>query len=320
MKIAFFNKFLPSDQPNGVSVQVHRLANALVKKGHSVTIFSFSPAPSDALYKNVQLSWGRCSKLKWIAKFIPAFGFRAVDTRDFDIIHYHGDDYLSKGAGNRVRTFYGSAFYEAIHAHDPGRFFYQALFYLFELISCMKKGTKVAISKNSFRTLPHVTISIPCGVPLDRYQPGLKSVFPSILFAGDLFGRKRGALLLKIFQNQIRPVLPQAVLKIIGPQDCDGSGVIYLGRVTENCLIHEFKEAWVYCMPSSYEGFGVPVIEAMASGTAVVASDNAGVNEIITNGKNGIISSDAELGKNLLRVLQDEILRKNLINEGCLSL
>lgn len=49
-------------------------------------------------------------------------------------------------------------------------------------------------------------------------------------------------------------------------------GVRVLGKVSLERLTEFYRRAWLFCLPSSYEGFGVPYIEAMASGTAVVAT------------------------------------------------
>jgi phosphatidyl-myo-inositol alpha-mannosyltransferase len=318
MKIAFFNKHLPSDEPNGVSVQVHRLAQALVSMGHAVTCFSFSPAPRDARYEVKTLQLKARSRLS--RKFAPAAAFRKIDTKQFDIVHYHGDDYLCDGSARRVRTFYGSAFEEALHAGKPSRFLYQALFYCFEWMSCLKQGAFAGISKTTLKYLPLVKRYIPCGVPLSAFFPsGEKTPCPSILFIGDLDSRKRGSLLLSVFNNDILPQFPESVLTVVGPQSCGGRGVVYKGRLQEKELVAEYRKAWVYCLPSSYEGFGVPAIEAMACGTAVVATDNAGIREIITNGVNGVICTPQTLGGALQKVISDNAARNALAAEGLKS-
>ncbi|NLG15717.1 MAG: glycosyltransferase family 4 protein [Fibrobacter sp.] len=316
MKIAFFNKNLPSDQPNGVSVQVHRLAQALVRKNHQVTVFSFSPAPSDALYDHIHLSWGNGTRL--FKKFKPAILFRSSDKEPFDILHYHGDDYLCKGERRRVRTFYGTALQEAIHAANPGRFMYQSLFYFFEWVSCLKRGSFAAISESTFRSLPLVKRCIPCGVPLDKYNPGTseKTRHPSILFIGDLDSRKRGRLLVQKFVKDVLPANPECTLKIVGPQPFSGPNIIYAGRLGEDELVEEYRRSWIYCLPSSYEGFGVPVLESMACGTPVVATANAGVKEIITDGKNGLLCSASSLGETINQLLADTVLCKQITKNG----
>ena len=158
---------------------------------------------------------------------------------------------------------------------------------------------------------------IHCGVPLDRYKPSDKKTdTPSILFIGDLNSRKRGKYLLKIFNNDILKENPECILSVVGPQPCYGTNVKYLGNLSEDELITEYQKAWVYCMASSYEGFGVPVIEAMACGTAVAAVNNPGTKEIIRHDYNGLLLDDAELSTGISRLLSDSTIRKTFENNG----
>ncbi len=315
MNIAFFSKHLPSNEPNGVSVQVHRLAEALLLRGHQVTVYTFSPPVRGASYRTVTLSAGTTSR--FFRKFQPAVRFRAVDTTPYDIVHFHGDDYLCAGSGRRVRTFYGSAFREALHAGSVARFGYQALFYLFEWLSCLKRGRLVAISTDTRRYLPLVKQHIPCCVPLGRYCPqGPKSPHPSILFLGDFNSRKRGALLLDVYSATVLPAHPDCTLTVVGPVPCSGPNIIYAGRLDEEQLIQAYRQAWIFCMPSSYEGFGVPVLEAMACGTPVVATHNPGSAAILKNGENGILCTPATLGETLIYLIADSEERNALAAAG----
>ncbi|TEU02167.1 glycosyltransferase family 1 protein, partial [Candidatus Woesebacteria bacterium] len=50
------------------------------------------------------------------------------------------------------------------------------------------------------------------------------------------------------------------------------SGILRLGFVPDEDLVAIYNSAVVYCQPSFYEGFGLPVLEAMACGTPVVAA------------------------------------------------
>jgi glycosyltransferase involved in cell wall biosynthesis len=317
--IAFFSKCLPSDRPSGVSVQVHRLAQQLVKNGHSVTCFTFSPKPSDALYTVVELPWK--TKSRFLQKIYPAIVFSKVKVGMFDVVHYHGDDYLCKGRKNRVRTFYGSALDEALHATTISRWLYQSLFYCFEWISCLKKGRCVGISEATRKRLPGIRKVINCSVPLDLYKckNENKTKHPSILFLGDLDSRKRGRLLLDVFNTEVLPQFPDCTLTVIGPQAYEGKNVIHINNCSEQDLIQKYQQSWIYCMASSYEGFGVPAIEAAACGCVVVATANPGISEIITDKENGLICDTANLGATINCVIKDSKLRDTLAEYGSKS-
>lgn len=316
MNIAFFSKNLPSDQPNGVSVQVDRLAEALAARGHRVTCFSFSPSPEGASYLTIQLPAAVSSKA--LNKFEPALAFKHIDMCGFDILYFHGDDYLCRGSRKRIRTFYGSARDEALHAKTPGRFCYQTLFHAFEWISCLRQGTLVGISEATKQALPLIRHIIPCGVPLDRFYPGpaLKTPHPSLLFIGDFKSRKQGDFLLGIFNQTILPAHPAAVLTVVGPQTVSLPNVRCLGRITEQELVDEYRKSWIYCLPSSYEGFGVPAIEAMACGCAVAARTSPGIREVIDHDINGLLSTPQTFGHTLNLLLRNYDLRLRLVKAG----
>ena len=294
---------------------MHRLANALCKRGHHITCVSYSPRPESAAYDHVKLAYRSTAKV--LRKIDPARKFCSIRAAGYDILHYHGDDYLVRDEKRRLRTFYGSALNEALHARKPGRFFYQGLFYLFEWLSCLNQGIKVGISKATCTALPMVSTVIPCGVPLNLYTPSNgKTEYPSILFVGDLGSRKRGDLLVTLFNNDIIKKYPDCRLTVVGPEPCSGENIRYLGHISEEELIAEYRKAWLYCMPSSYEGFGVPAIEAMACGSVVVACDNRGIREIIENNRNGMITDDANLSYTIRRLLSDDTLRDRLVGGG----
>ena len=85
-----------------------------------------------------------------------------------------------------------------------------------------------------------------------------------------------------------------------------------MGRVDAEKLAELYRKAWVFCLPSTYEGFGVPYIEAMASGTAVVASTNPGAIEVTVNGTCGVIAKDDELAEKIIEILRDSAFRQRL--------
>ncbi|MBO5283414.1 MAG: glycosyltransferase family 4 protein, partial [Lachnospiraceae bacterium] len=64
------------------------------------------------------------------------------------------------------------------------------------------------------------------------------------------------------------------------------------------------------------EGFGLVILEAMASGLPVVASESGGIAEIIRHEENGLLSAERDsvrLADNINRMLKDEKLRRKII-------
>ncbi len=91
------------------------------------------------------------------------------------------------------------------------------------------------------------------------------------------------------------------------------SDVVFVGRVSteENAALYAGAEAFVW--PSRYEGFGLPPLEAMACGAAVIASNASSMPEIIGRGGVLIAPNDTEAWATaMVRVLQDQPWRTEL--------
>jgi glycosyltransferase involved in cell wall biosynthesis len=123
-------------------------------------------------------------------------------------------------------------------------------------------------------------------------------------------------MLLELFRTRIREQLPDAEFWAVCEERVEGPGIRWFGRVPLEELAELYRKAWVFCLPSTYEGFGVPYIEAMASGTPVVATPNVGAREVTREGRAGLIVEDAGLGNALVRLLQDEPERRRLREAG----
>jgi glycosyltransferase involved in cell wall biosynthesis len=93
--------------------------------------------------------------------------------------------------------------------------------------------------------------------------------------------------------------------------------VYRLGFVPEDDLAAIYNLASVYCQPSFYEGFGLPVLEAMASGCAVVASNTESLKEIAKDAALFVDPNDPKsLADNLRKIIDNSTIRDKFINEG----
>jgi glycosyltransferase involved in cell wall biosynthesis len=93
--------------------------------------------------------------------------------------------------------------------------------------------------------------------------------------------------------------------------------VIMTGKFETEDLPALLAGAEVFVLPSFYEGFGLPIIEAMACGTPVVAADNSSISEIA--GDSALLfnpKSADNLAKILRDILENENLRNNLRKKG----
>ena len=93
--------------------------------------------------------------------------------------------------------------------------------------------------------------------------------------------------------------------------------VIVTGWIAEKDLPYIFARAEAFVFPSNYEGFGIPLLQAMATGTPIAASNIASIPEIVQEAAILFDPKDSQdIAEALARVLFDETLRKNLIERG----
>ena len=302
----------PSVHAGGVGYQVDLLARALTDRRHSVTVFVVDRPPEDAPYRCVQVAAvsGRVRRLVSVG-----LAFAGLDLSDYDVVHAHGDDWLF-GRRRRVRTFYGSALMEARTATRLLRRLAQLGYYGLEWISSINPYT-VAISEGTRRYLPLVRASIPCAVDGEAFHPGgARTAEPSILFvAGTLKGRKRGDLLLEAFA-EVREAVPDASLTIVSSDRVTGAGITCLSRIAAGELGALYRSHWLLCSTSSYEGFGVPYVEALASGLPIVTTPNDGAREVLRDGALGVLSPPEHLSSDIVSLIGDPDRRDHLAAQG----
>ncbi len=91
--------------------------------------------------------------------------------------------------------------------------------------------------------------------------------------------------------------------------------VIFTGRVTDQELGSLYSRAKLFVCTSRYEGFGLPILEAMACGTPVISYNNSSLPEVI--GQAGILVNNvAELSQAMKEVLENKKLQTKLQQQG----
>ncbi len=96
-----------------------------------------------------------------------------------------------------------------------------------------------------------------------------------------------------------------------------GESVAWLGPVPEYDLPALYSAASIFVFPSLYEGFGLPVLEAMACGTPVICSNTSSLPEVV--GDAALLVNPADtvaLTEALCKVLTDDGLRDELRSRG----
>jgi glycosyltransferase involved in cell wall biosynthesis len=95
------------------------------------------------------------------------------------------------------------------------------------------------------------------------------------------------------------------------------SYVRFLGYLPEETLAVMYRLAGVFVFPSLYEGFGLPPLEAMASGTPVVTSNVSSLPEVAGDAAVLVDPYDPQaIADGIYRVLTDETLRREMVHKG----
>jgi glycosyltransferase involved in cell wall biosynthesis len=250
-----------------------------------------------------------------------ALALRSVDYSGFDVLHAHGDDtwLWRRRVPVHVRTMHGSGFSEARRIAGAREKVRMVALGLGELVSTVAADRTYANSPGTRRLMPWVRDVLPPGVDLTRFaRPAgaAREDRPTILFVGTLGRRKRGQLLVDAFTEAIRPRLPDAQLWMVTEDKVSAPGVESLGRLSDEELVERYHRAWVFSLPSSFEGFGIPYAEALAAGLPVVATPNQGARYVLDDGRAGVLTEEGSLGSELLRLLLDDGERDRLTQVG----
>jgi glycosyltransferase involved in cell wall biosynthesis len=148
------------------------------------------------------------------------------------------------------------------------------------------------------RLVPSATIAtLHPGVDCEYYAPGDLTPSATVLTIAQInpqsIHRKGVDRLVGAFRT-VRATVPDATLNVIGPISPEGQawidslaaagaldGVTFLGRVDRDVKQRTLASTWLYVQPSRYEGFGLALAEAMASGAVPIASDVGSLPEVV---------------------------------------
>jgi glycosyltransferase involved in cell wall biosynthesis len=168
---------------------------------------------------------------------------------------------------------------------------------------------------------PHRMSVVPLGVdhqtfrlrdPIEaRAHLGLTR--PYLLFVGATDPRKNLAAVLRAHASLGVDLLMDLV--VAGTSGPPQDGVHWLGQVRDGDLPWLYAGATALVFPSLYEGFGLPILEAMASGTPVITLRNSAIQEVA--GDAALYIDDASgLRDAMARVIKDAALRAALRDAG----
>lgn len=331
------------DVPGGVQFHVRDLAEALIARGHTVSVLV--PADDDTQIPDYMTAAGRAIPVRYngaVARmtFGPVTAARVrkwLAAGEFDVLHLHEPVTPSLGMlalwiadGPIVATFH-----TALIRSRPLQMAYPLVRQSLEKISA-----RIAVSEDARRTLvEHMggdAVVIPNGVytqgfidaaPDERWT-GTQDR-PTIAFLGRLDEARKGLPVLLDAVPRVLAAVPGARFLVAGrgetgPEEVRAllgeeaaSAVEFLGGISDEEKARLLSSVDVYCAPQTGgESFGIVLVEAMSAGAAVVASDLGAFSRVLDDGAAGVLfaTGDSEdLARTLVRVLHDPKLRATVV-------
>ena len=318
MKIALVS---PYDyvHPGGVNNHVAHLAAKYHRLGHDVTIVApvsrDKPVPDGVrpISRSITAfkSGGSNSRVS-LSPRITGRVKKLLKNERFDVVHLHNPltPLVSANFLRNRDAAPDTAFVATFHEYRTNK---NPLFTIGEpFIHRWLKGLdgRIAVSEAS-RTfnqtyLPGDYTIIPNGIdvarfdapPFSRHRDGR----PTVLFVGRLEVRKGFEYLLRAWSH-VREAVPDARLLVVGAFDKRHKrpyvlharqhgvrGVRFIGPASETDLPRYYRSADVFCAPSAgFESFGIVLLEGMAAGVPVVASDIVGYRTVLDDGVQGVL-------------------------------
>ena len=330
--------------PGGVNNHVQGLAAQMVRRGHRVTVIApdrGSDTPG-VLYESA----GRSVPIPAngsIARVavLPGAGRRVGTTLrkgEFDVVHVH-EPFVPLAATAAVRAA-PCRVVATFHSAGEGRPV------MYNIARACYRGVdrridcRIAVSPSARSLVSHYFPGryeiVPNGVDLERFTPGLERPRefppggPVVLFVGRNEPRKGLDILLEAFGRVLRDV-PGCRLMLVGsgldsPELLRGVDedvrvrITATGFVSNSDLPAFYAAADLFCAPAlGGESFGVILLEAMASGTPVLASDIPGYSDVVSSAGGGILFETGNAGKlaqSLTELIADKRLRGELADAG----
>ncbi|MBF6087887.1 glycosyltransferase family 4 protein [Nocardia cyriacigeorgica] len=326
------------DVPGGVQAHVVELARVMIERGHKVSVLA--PASDSTPLPEFVVSAGRAVAIPYngsVARL--SFGPTAytrirrwIDGNDFDVLHIHEPNApslsmlaLKIAEGPIVATFHTSTTKSLVLSTFQG-----VLRPYHEKIS-----GRIAVSELARRwqveALGSDAVEIPNGVDVASFArapmlPGYPRTGGTVLFLGRYDEPRKGMeVLLGALPDLVRRH-PEIEILIVGRGDEErlrreagphAGHLRFLGQVSDAEKASAMRSADVYVAPNlGGESFGIILIEAMAAGTAVVASELDAFRRVLRDGTAGLlvpVGDAAALATALGTVLTDEVRRTELV-------
>ncbi len=340
MKVAMVVEWFDA-RAGGVAVHVRQLTEFLLKNGVDVEIISSSwkrnEMPVDVpvhVIKGPKDPFFRLNISPWASREMKEI----IEKGGFDVVHAHHAFSRMPLSALSIADELGIKGILTTHTVSfmpDYEYLWSALSYGYPVYRIMlsKADEIIAVSESAKRFISYFTdvpvTVIPNGVDTSRFRAMDKVEArkimgfgdePFFLYVGRLVSKKGLFTLILAFREVLREI-PEARLRIAGKGKLKAvlksmskalgidENLEFLGYVPDKKLNALFSSADIFVLPSSFgESFGIVILEAMASGTAVIGTEVGGIQEILGNGKYGMLvppSEPSELAKAMVDLMKD---------------
>lgn len=334
----------------GVARYVCGLLTALSRLDKTNTYYLFLKNRDRGLFEHLGSNFNRISipSLSRPARVLWQMAAPQKLAQRYDLDVWHSPHYLLPRGLRNVRTvvtFHDMTFFLMPELYSPAKkYFFQWMIRDAirgaDCIVATSRTTREDILKLFGEQYRNKVQQVYSGINGDfqpvRHRERLKQIRAElqaekiVLFVGTLEKRKNLPMLLQAFRGLIHNGHPDARLVLAGQRENATSqmlknidalslkdSVIYSGYFPEPQLPALYSAASLVVYPSRYEGFGFPVLEAMACGTPVLTSNNSGMKELAGNEFIQIAPNDVSAWtKKMHTVLSDAQLRRELVDYG----
>lgn len=326
------------DVPGGVQSHVLQLAEVMRARGHEVSVLA--PSSPDVELPDYVVSGGKAVPIPYNGsvarlRFGPATHRQVkkwLAGGDFDVLHLHEPNApslsmlaLQAAQGPIVATFHTSTTKSLTLSVFQGilRPYHEKIVGRIAVSDLARRWQMEALGSDA--------VEIPNGVDVASFATApLLAGYPragrTVLFLGRYGEPRKGmAVLLKALPALVERFADIEIL-VVGRGDEDelreeagplADHLCFLGQVDDATKASAMRSADVYCAPNTGgESFGIVLVEAMAAGTAVVASDLDAFRRVLLDGAAGrlVAVDDADaLAAGLIEVLGDQTARERYI-------
>jgi len=343
----------------GLEEHVYQISLELLKRGHEVTVITSDEVdektslPKKEVMQGIRvyrfpLFMSKAFREYWlvpdILKWFPHLRG--------DVVHVHGYRCLSSFIATNLAHIENVPVVFTPHGIYPPRSFANAMMksifdHTFGRLMLKLSDRIIALTEHNMRLLLQIGASasriavVPNGVNIEEYEniqrsqktlDELGSDGPILLYVGRIDWNKR---LEKIVEAMplILKEFPSARFVILGPDYAKYTSqlsklakklrvehsLVMTGSISREKLLAFYSIADIFLLPSSYEGFGLSMLEAMGSKVPVIVSPVGGPGDILRHGVHAWLlrnSTSVEIFEAVDTVLTDNQLRKTLVKNA----